>query len=68
MTGTVTEQTLDRIENLVKHLLAIQLYRSGVNQRTIAKHLGIAKAKANDILKGVNKVEKINEETKSQNH
>lgn len=57
MAKEATKQALDRIENLIKHLLAIQLYRSGVNQQTIAKHLGIAKAKANDMLKGVEKRE-----------
>lgn len=48
-------KSLERIEELLKHILAIQLYQSGVNQQLIAKHLKIAKAKANDLLKGVEK-------------
>lgn len=52
---------LIRIEGLLKHLLAVKLYQSGMNQYAIAKHLGIAKAKANDMLKGIDKGQKVNE-------
>lgn len=46
---------LERIEGLLKHILAIQLYQSGVKQQLIAKHLKVATAKVNELLKGVEK-------------
>lgn len=61
------KKKLESIEGLLKHILAVQLYQVGVNQRTIAKHLKIAKAKANDLLKGVTKRGTNNENSKPQN-
>jgi len=56
-------EKLESIEGLLKHILAVQLCQAGVNQEIIAKHLKIAKAKANKFLKGI----RTNENTKPQN-
>lgn len=58
-------RSLQKIEELLKHILAIHLYQSGVSQQAIARHLRIAKAKANELLKGVAKDCKQNEKSKS---
>lgn len=43
----------DHIINLIEHLLALELLRADLNQAQIAKHLGVAKAKVNKMLKGI---------------
>lgn len=48
-------ERLQSIEFTLKHLLALNLYRNGVNQETIGKHLSMAKASVNNLLKGVKK-------------
>ncbi|GAH42083.1 unnamed protein product [marine sediment metagenome] len=48
---------LDMIISLLQHCLAIQLYRGGLTQQAIGKHLGIATGKANKLLKGITKEE-----------
>jgi len=58
---------LESIDGLLKHILAIQLYQAGVSQQLIAKHLKIAKARANELLKGVEKGYRQNENSKPQN-
>jgi len=49
----ITLERLDKIISLLEHLLAYQLYRSGVNQETIAKHLQMSKTSINKLLKGI---------------
>ena len=44
---------LETISNLLKNLLAIELYRSGLSQPEIGKRLGIATGSVNSMLKGV---------------
>lgn len=46
---------LDTIIELLKHILAIQLYRSGVPQDVIGKHLHIAKSSVVKMVKGAKK-------------
>jgi len=58
------KQTLERIENLLKHTLAVQLYQSGVTQQAIAQHLKMATAKANELLKGVERGYRQNKNSK----
>lgn len=43
------------IEKSMQHLLAIELYKLDVTQEDIGKHLGIAKASVNKLLKGIKK-------------
>jgi transposase len=45
------EQTL----NLLRHLVAIELWRGGLSQEQIRSRLGVAKATVNDMLKGVSR-------------
>ena len=52
-------QKLDTIIKLLQHELAIQLYRNGVTQEDIRKHLHVAKAVVVKMVKGVKK-EKLN--------
>lgn len=59
-------KSFKRIEELLEHILAIQLYRSGVSQQLIAKRLKIATSKANELLKGVEK-SRENEKSKPKN-
>lgn len=47
------EQKLDQTIELLRHLLAIELARSGVKTTAIAKHLHVATATAVKLLKGV---------------
>jgi len=49
------EQKLDISIGLLKHLLAIELARSGVPYQEIAKHLHVATASVVKMLKGVRK-------------
>lgn len=46
---------MQQVIKLLQHLLAIELWRAGVSQVEIAKHLGIATGSANKLLKGVNR-------------
>lgn len=41
------------IEKSLQHLRAIELYKLGVTQEDIGKHLGIAKGSVNKLLKGI---------------
>ena len=51
-----TEQKLDVAIGLLQHLLAVELYKSGVKQEVIAKHhLHVATARVNEMLKDVKK-------------
>ena len=60
-------KSLQKIEEHLKHILAIQLYQSGVGQQAIAKHLKISTGKTNQLLKGVEKGKKTNVNPKPQN-
>lgn len=51
--ATNVEQKLDTAIGLLQHLLALELAREGVSQQTIAKHLHVATARVNAMLKGV---------------
>lgn len=42
-----------KIEDYLRHLLAIQLYQSGASQQEVAKHLKISTGKCNELLKGL---------------
>lgn len=53
-----TLKRLDIIISLLQHCLAIQLYRGGLTQQAIGKHLGIATGKVNKLLKGIKKEER----------
>lgn len=46
---------MNTVIELLRHLLAIELFRSGVTQEAIGKHLQIAKAKVVEMSKGVEK-------------
>lgn len=47
------EDKLEQIAVTMKHILAIELYRNGIPQTDIAKHLRIATASVNKMLKGM---------------
>lgn len=47
------DEKLEQISVTLKHLLAIKLYKNGVSQTDIAKHLRFATAKTNKLLKGI---------------
>jgi predicted transcriptional regulator len=49
--GTTEEQTLD----LLRHLIAIELWRGGLSQDQIRKRLGISMNAVNAMLKGVSR-------------
>lgn len=51
-TNTRQEEKLDTVIRLLKHLLALQLAQKGVKQQAIAKHLRVATATVNNMLKG----------------
>ena len=48
-----SEQKLDAANSLLRHLLALELYKSGVTQEAIAKHLYVAKATVVKMVEGV---------------
>ena len=48
-------QANDDIANLLRYLLAIELYRSGLSQTEIRKRLGISINIVNRMLKGVSR-------------
>ena len=56
-----TEQKLDIMIELLQHLLVLELARSGVKQAAIGKHVRIATAKVNGMLRGVKKGRGSNE-------
>ena len=49
--GTTEEQTLD----LLRHLIAIELWRGGLSQDQIRKRLGISINTVNAMLKGMSR-------------
>ena len=51
----ITQQKLDAIIQPLKHLLALQLYRSDVPQAEIGTHLYVATASVVKMRKGVSK-------------
>ena len=51
----MTSEKYDRIILLLEKLVAIELFRLDVKQAEIGKHLGIATAKVNSMLKGIGK-------------
>lgn len=61
------KESLGKIEDLLKHILAVQLYQAGASQQLIAKHLKIAKAKVNGLLKGVQRGAGPSENSKPAN-
>jgi predicted transcriptional regulator len=50
--GADLERKLDMTIGLLQHLLALELAREGVKQQAIAKHLRVATASVNRMLKG----------------
>lgn len=46
------EGKLDRLVSLSEHLLALELYKGGVNKADIGKHLRVAKEAIVKMLKG----------------
>lgn len=50
--GTDLEEKLDMTIGLLQHLLVLELAREGVPQQAIAKHLRVATASVNRMLKG----------------
>ena len=51
----IIEQKLDMVIELLRHLLAIELTKSGVPQEAIGKHLHVAKATVVNMLKNIKK-------------
>lgn len=47
---------LSTITQLLRNLLAIELWRGGLSQEEIGKRLGVATGSANKMLKGVSRV------------
>ena len=56
-----TDQKLDTLIELIRHLLAIELARSGVSRSEIAKRLHVATATVVEMLRGVEKGTEVNE-------
>jgi hypothetical protein len=54
-TDSSIEQKLDTMIDLLKHLLALELSKSGVTQQEICAHLHVSKSTVVDMLKGVKK-------------
>jgi len=52
-TDTASEARIDTAIALLKHLLALELYKAGVSHAAIAKHLHVATATVVNMLKGV---------------
>lgn len=67
MTNNINIEALEKIENYLRHLLAIQLYQAGADQRSIARHLKASLSTVNELLKGIEKGNKNNEKIKPQN-
>ena len=51
----IIEQKLETVIELLRHLLALELSKSGVTQTDIGKHLHVAKSAVVRMLRGVNK-------------
>lgn len=49
------EKKLDAVMELLQHLLALELSKSGVTQEVIGKRLHVAKATVVEMLKGLKK-------------
>ena len=49
------EKKLNIMIELLQHLLALELFKQGVTQEMIGKHLHVAKARVVELLKGVKK-------------
>ena len=49
------QQSLEEIKLLLKQLLVVQLYNSGMSQILIAQNLNMSKSTVNKMLKGVTK-------------
>lgn len=47
------EEKLDVVIELLQHILALELFESGVTQEVIGKRLHVAKATVVEMLKGV---------------
>lgn len=50
-----TDEKFDKMIDLLKYIVAIELAREGVKRSAIAKHLGVANATVTQMLKGVGK-------------
>lgn len=53
--NNMENKQLENIASLLKHLLAIELYKSDVKQQDIGKHLKMSTASVNKLLKGIKK-------------
>lgn len=51
----MSDKQLEKIEALLSHLLAIELYKNGCTMDDVAKHLHMGKASVVKMLKGVKK-------------
>lgn len=67
MKNDLNNKTLEKIESYLKHILVVQLYQAGMDQRAIAKHLKASLSTINTLLKGIDKGKKKNEDIKPQN-
>lgn len=54
-TNQTVEKKLDVVIELLQHLVAVELTKSGVTQEVIGKRLHVAKATVVEMLKGVKK-------------
>ena len=52
----VVEQKLDKIILLLQHLVAVQMYRTGVSRDVIRQNLHVAKSTVVDMLRDVEEV------------
>ena len=51
----IIEEKLDTAIDLLRHLVVLELARSGVKQTVIAKHVHVATARVGKMLEGVRK-------------
>lgn len=49
------DEESDEVRELLRHLLAIELWRGGLSQNQIQKRLGISINTVNEMLKGVSR-------------
>lgn len=54
--ATQGNDDLSAMAQLLRNLLAIELWRGGLSQEEIGKRLGVAKGSVNKMLKGVSRV------------
>jgi len=47
------ESKIQKVADLLEHMLAVQMYTSGATQPDIAKNLGMSVGKVNGLVKGV---------------